>query len=73
MVCSLSKNLPLDVLSFHIPTALLAILFFIIVVRLKSKKIPGEKTANAEEQRAKANRNVFKMSVAIVCTLLGSL
>ena len=58
--------LTLEVLSFHIPTALLVILYFIIVVKLKSKKIPGEQTANAEEQRAKTNRNVFKMSVAIV-------
>ena len=51
---------------FYIPFLLLTILFSIIFFKLKTQKIPGEQSANAEAQRAKRNRNVLKISVAIV-------
>ena len=35
-------------------------------MQLKSKKIPGEQSVNVEEQRAKRNRHVLKMAIAIV-------
>jgi len=54
----------------YIPTALLIILYSIIVIKLKTQKIPGEQTNNAEEQRAKRNRNVLKMAIAIVVGFL---
>ena len=62
--------LSLYVLSFYIPTALLIILYSIIVIKLKTQKIPGEQSNNAEEQRAKRNRNVLKMAIAIVVVFL---
>ena len=63
-----AKNyfLPLFVVFFYIPIAMLAILYSIIVIKLKSQKIPGEQTAIAEQQRAKGNKNVLKMAIAIV-------
>ena len=49
-----------------VPTVLLVILYSTIVIKLKSQKIPGEQSVNAEQQRAKRNRNVLKMAIAIV-------
>ena len=54
------------VVFFYIPIAMLAILYSIIVIKLKSQKIPGEQSAIAEQQRAKRNRNVLKMAITIV-------
>ena len=56
----------LSVVLFYIPIAMLTILYSIIVIKLKSQKIQGERSANAEQQRAKRNRNVIKMAIAIV-------
>ena len=50
----------------YVPTVLLVILYSIIVVKLKTRKIPGEQSVNAEQQRAKRNRNVLKMAIAIL-------
>ena len=50
----------------YLPTVLLVILYSIIVFTLKSQKIPGEQSVNAEQQRAKRNRNVLKMAIAFV-------
>jgi len=50
----------------YIPITLLVILYSIIVIKLKAQKIPGEQSDNAEQQRAKRNRNVVKMAIAIV-------
>ena len=58
--------LSLFVAFFYIPITMLTILYSIIVIKLKSQKIPGEQSTNAEQQRAKRNRNVLKMAVAIV-------
>ena len=51
---------------FYIPLVLIAILYLAILFKLKSQKIPGEQSVNAREQRAKRERNVLKMSIAIV-------
>ena len=58
--------LVLFVVSFYVPIAMLIILYSIIVIKLKLQKIPGEQSTNAEQQRAKRNRNVLKMAIAIV-------
>ena len=42
------------------------ILYSIILIKLKKQAHPGEQSANAEEQRARRNRNVLKMATAIV-------
>ena len=51
---------------FYIPLVLIAILYLTILFKLKSQKIPGEQSVNAREQREKRERNVLKMSIAIV-------
>jgi len=58
--------LALYVVFLYVPIALLDILYSIIVFTLKSQIFPGEQSVNAEEQRAKRNRNVLKMAIAIV-------
>ena len=74
LLCSLRRNeiyfiLAAFVLFLYIPIVLLTILYSIIVIKLKSQKIPGEQSAIAEQQRAKRNRNVLKMAFAIVLGL----
>ena len=51
------------VVFLYIPFALLAILYSIILIKLKTQIFPGEQSANAEEHRARRNRNVLKMSI----------
>ena len=58
--------LTLYVVFLFIPIVMLTILYSIIVIKLKSSKIPGEQSAIAEHQRAKRNKNVLKMAIAIV-------
>ena len=58
--------LALFMVFYCIPIATLTILYSIIVIKLKSQKIPGEQSAIAEQQRAKRNRRVLKMAIAIV-------
>ena len=56
-----------SVVFIFIPLVLIAILYIIIFLKLKSQKIPGERSANSEaEQRRQRERNVLKMSIAIV-------
>ena len=50
----------------YIPLIFIAIIYLTILFKLKSQKIPGEQSVNAREQRAKRERNVLKMSIAIV-------
>ena len=50
----------------YIPLVLTAILYIIIYLKLKSHKIPGEQSANAGHQRQQRERNVLKMTIAIV-------
>ena len=71
LVCSLPRNEKYHILAafvvfLYTPIVMLAILYSIIVIKLKSQKIPGEQSTNAEQQRGKRNRNVLKMAIAIV-------
>ena len=50
----------------YIPFALMAILYSIIVIKLKTKKLPGEQSIKSEKQHIRRHRNVLKMAVAIV-------
>ena len=58
--------LAFSVVFYYIPIVMLAILYSIIVIKLKSQKIPGKQSTNAEQRRAKRDRNVLKMAIAIV-------
>ena len=49
-----------------IPLVLIAILYIIIYIKLKSQKTPGEQLANAGQQRQQRERNVLKLAIAIV-------
>ena len=52
---------------FFIPWVLIAILYIIIYLKLKSNKVSlGAQSANAETQRQRRERNVLKMAIAIV-------
>jgi len=51
---------------YYIPFVVLVIHYSIILIKLKTQVHPGEKSASAEEQRTRRNRNVLKMTVAIV-------
>ena len=79
LVCSLQWNdtfeeslslqtyiLGLIVVTNYVPLVLIAILSFVISLKIKSQKIPGKQSANARERRLKKERNVLNMSVAIV-------
>ena len=54
------------VVCIFIPFVLIAVLYIIIFLKLKSQEIPGEQSANAENQRCQRERNVLKMATAIV-------
>ena len=54
------------VVLFDIPLALITILYTIIVFKLKSQKFPSEQPADAVEKRAKRNKKVLKLAIAIV-------
>jgi len=54
------------VVFLYVPIALLVIIYSVIVIKLKTQKIPGEQSNNAGQQRAKRNQNVLKMAIAIV-------
>ena len=58
--------LPIMMMFCFIPLVLIAILYVIIYIKLKSQKIPGEQSANAGQQRQQRERNVLKMTIAIV-------
>ena len=50
----------------YFPLALIAIVYIIIYLNLKTREFPGEQSVNAGQQRAKRERNVLKMANAIV-------
>ena len=54
------------VVFMFIPLVLIATLYIIIYLKLKSQKIPGEQSANAGQQRQQRERNVLKMAISIV-------
>ena len=49
-----------------IPFVVIATFYIIIYLKLKLQKIPGEHSVNAGQQRQQRERNVLKMSIAIV-------
>ena len=55
-----------NVVFIFIPLLLIVILYIIIYLKLKSRKIPGEQSANAGQQRQQKERNVLKTAIAIV-------
>ncbi len=50
----------------YTPLAVVSVLYCKIILKLKSQTIPGEQSVNAGQQRAKRERNVLKMVIAIV-------
>ena len=54
------------VVLLYTPLVLITLLYVIIYVKLKSQKIPGTGSINAERQRLRRERNVLKMAVAVV-------
>ena len=54
------------VIFISIPLLLITILYITIYIKLKTQKVPGEQSANARQQRQQRERNVLKMSIAIV-------
>ena len=55
-----------DILHIYIPVLLLAIVYSIIITKLKTQAHPGEQSANTQQQRKRRNRNVLQISIAIV-------
>ena len=56
----------LGVIELSIPFALMAILYSIILFKLKTQKVPGEQSASTKNLRSKRQRNVLTMTIAIV-------
>ena len=54
----------------YVPLVLIAILYMTVVIKLKSQNIPGEGSANGREQQSRRQKNVLKMSIAIVVTFI---
>ena len=61
-----SYYLSIFIVVYFVSLCLIIILYLKILLKLKSHKIPGEQSVSAREQRAKRERNVLKMSIAIV-------
>jgi len=61
-----SYFLSLYVVGVYIPLVVIAILYIIIFLKLKSQRKPGEQSGNAGQQRQQRERNVLKMAIAIV-------
>ena len=61
-----SYFLSLFVVLIFIPFVLMAILYIIIFLKLKSQRSLGEQSANAGQQRQQRERNVLNMAIAIV-------
>ena len=58
--------LVMQVAIFYVPLVFITILYSAITLKIKSQKIPGEQSTNTREKRLKRERNVLKLSVAIV-------
>jgi len=54
-----------QVVFLYIPIALL-IIYTVIVIKLKTEKIPGEQSNKVEQQRRERSGKVVKMAIAIV-------
>jgi len=51
---------------YFIPTVLLIVLYSVILGALKTQVFPSEQSVSVEEQRARRNKSVLKMSIAIL-------
>ena len=60
--------LSFTIVTMFIPLVLIAILYIITCLKLKSQnsKIPGEQSANTGQQRQQREQNVLKLAIAIV-------
>ena len=58
------------VIFWYVAMVLIAILYMTVVIKLKSQNIPGEGSANGREQQSRRQKNVLKMSIAIVVTFI---
>lgn len=58
--------LPMTFVFFYIPLLVIAILYRLIYLKLKTQVIPGEQTAIAIQQRLTRERNVLKIAIAIL-------
>ena len=56
----------LSIIELYIPFALMTVLYSIILFKLKTQKVPGEQSVSTENLRAKKQRKVLKMAIAIV-------
>ena len=56
----------MQVVIFYVPLVLITILYSAITLKIKSQKIPGEQSTNTREKRLERERNVLKLSVAVV-------
>ena len=64
-----SYSASIIVLLYLAPFVLIAILYIIIYIKLKSQKIDWEHSVNAGQQRQQRERNALKLSIAIVLGL----
>ena len=56
----------LSIIRLYIPFAVITILYSIILFKLKTQKVAGEQSVSNENLRAKRQRNVLMMAIAIV-------
>ena len=56
----------LSIIELYIPFGLMTIFYSIILFKLKTQNVPGEQSVNTGNLRAKRQRNVLKMAIAIV-------
>ena len=58
--------LAISAVFLYIPFASMLILYSIVIIKLKTMKLPGEQSLKAAKQHSKIHRNALKMAVAIV-------
>ena len=55
-----------SIVFIYLPVLLVAILYSIILIKLKTQAHPGEQSANTQQRQNKRNRNVLQLSITIV-------
>ena len=59
-------TLATNVIFIYIPIALLTILYSLVIIKLRTQIVPGVEAVNVQELRARRNRGVLRMAIAIV-------
>ena len=59
-------TLATNVVFIYIPIALLTILYSLVIIKLRTQIVPGVEAVNVQELRARRNRGVLRMAIAIV-------